>query len=108
MSVIFNKATKLHELRRVDIREGEIIESKTIEAGRIIRYNSNAGIVMGDQVIFEKGFIYKNGDEQISFSDILARMKVVEDFLGLLSEGLVIGRYKESGEFEEIRFVKVS
>jgi len=108
MSTIYNKQTRLHELRRVDIREGEVIESKTIEAGWIMRYNSNPVITMGDVVVFEKGFIYKDGEKRTNFADVLARMEVIKNFLGLLSDGLVIGRYKENGEFEEMQFVKVS
>jgi len=104
MSIVFDKHTRLHQLRRVDIREGEIIESKTLEAGRIIKYNNNPAIVVGDDIIFEKGATFTDGSRQVSMQALLKRVERMEAFLQLLSVGLVLGRYDEDGNFEEIPF----
>lgn len=108
MSIVYNKETRLHQLRRVDIREGEIIESKTLEAGRIIRYNKDPAIIVGDDIVFEKGVKFMDGSKQVSMSALLKRVGQVEAFLRLLSAGLVLGRYDEDGRFEEIPFPDIS
>ena len=104
MSIIYNRETRTHHLRKVDIREGEIIDSKIVEAGRIIKYNNNTNIVIGDDVIFEKDINFKHGERTLSLNTIMERLHAVEDFVSKLSEGLVVGRYKEDGTFEEYNF----